>query len=43
VNEGASNTGSASTRVLASAKALSSEGSQLKLEVRKFLETVRAA
>jgi methyl-accepting chemotaxis protein len=43
VSKGANETGSASTQVLASAQALSSEGSKLKLEVHKFLATVRAA
>jgi methyl-accepting chemotaxis protein len=43
VNKGASETGSASSQVLASARALSSEGNKLKLEVAKFLATVRAA
>ena len=43
VTQGASETGSASAQVLSSAQALSSEGSRLKLEVGKFLATVRAA
>jgi methyl-accepting chemotaxis protein len=43
VNRGASNTGSASARVLSSAQSLSKESSLLKIEVEKFLETVRAA
>jgi methyl-accepting chemotaxis protein len=43
VNRGASETGSASTQVLASAQQLSSQGNKLKLEVDKFLATVRAA
>jgi methyl-accepting chemotaxis protein len=43
VNTGASETGSASSQVLSSAQALSSEGNKLKLEVVKFLATVRAA
>jgi methyl-accepting chemotaxis protein len=43
VTQGASETGSASAQVLSSAQALSSEGSRLKLEVQKFLSTVRAA
>jgi methyl-accepting chemotaxis protein len=43
VNQGAAETGSASSQVLSSAQALSSEGSRLKLEVGKFLATVRAA
>jgi methyl-accepting chemotaxis protein len=43
VNKGAGETGSASTQVLSSARALSSEGSKLRLELDKFLGTVRAA
>jgi methyl-accepting chemotaxis protein len=43
VNRGASETGSASSQVLSAATALSSEGNKLKLEVDKFLATVRAA
>jgi methyl-accepting chemotaxis protein len=43
VNRGASATGSASTQVLASAQSLSKESHHLKLEVDKFLNTVRAA
>jgi methyl-accepting chemotaxis protein len=43
VNRGAGETGSASAQVLASAQSLSSESSHLKLEVEKFLSTVRAA
>jgi methyl-accepting chemotaxis protein len=43
VNEGASETGSASSQVLVSAQALSGEGNRLKIEVGKFLATVRAA
>ena len=43
VNRGASETGSASTQVLSSAQSLSSESNHLKLEVDKFLTTVRAA
>jgi methyl-accepting chemotaxis protein len=43
VNRGATETGSASSQVLASAQSLSSESSHLKLEVDKFLTTVRAA
>ena len=43
VNQGAGETGSASTQVLASAQALSGESNHLKLEVAKFLTTVRAA
>jgi hypothetical protein len=36
-------TGSASSQVLSSAQSLSSEGDRLKLEVDRFLATVRAA
>ena len=43
VNRGAGETGSASAQVLASARSLSSESSHLKIEVDKFLATVRAA
>jgi methyl-accepting chemotaxis protein len=43
VNRGASETGSSSTEVLSSARALANESNQLKLEVQKFLDTVRAA
>jgi methyl-accepting chemotaxis protein len=43
VSRGASETGSASAQVLSSAQALSSESSRLKLEVGKFLASVRAA
>ena len=43
VNRGASETGSASARVLASAQSLATESSSLKQEVDKFLATVRAA
>jgi len=43
VNQGASETGSASAQVLASAKSLASDSGPLKLEVDKFLSTVRAA
>jgi methyl-accepting chemotaxis protein len=43
VNRGAGETGSASSQVLASAQSLSSESSHLKIEVEKFLSTVRAA
>ena len=43
VNRGAHETGSASTQVLSSAQSLSTESNRLKLEVQKFLETVRAA
>jgi methyl-accepting chemotaxis protein len=43
VNRGAGETGSASSQVLASARALSGESNRLNLEVDKFLVTVRAA
>jgi methyl-accepting chemotaxis protein len=43
VQRGASETGSASSQVLSAAQSLSHEGSRLKLEVGKFLDTVRAA
>jgi hypothetical protein len=36
-------TGAASSQVLASAQAPSSEGTKLKMEVARFLATVRAA
>jgi methyl-accepting chemotaxis protein len=43
VQRGASETGSASSQVLSAAQSLSSDSSRLKLEVGKFLNTVRAA
>lgn len=43
VKAGASETGSASTEVLSAAQALSVESNRLKLEVDKFLNSVRAA
>ncbi|MGP0091435.1 MAG: methyl-accepting chemotaxis protein [Xanthobacteraceae bacterium] len=43
VSKGAEETGSASSQVLTSAQALAHEGNRLKLEVDKFLVTVRAA
>jgi methyl-accepting chemotaxis protein len=43
VNKGASQTGSASGQVLTSAQSLSRESNRLKVEVDKFLTTVRAA
>jgi methyl-accepting chemotaxis protein len=43
VNRGASETGSASSQVLSSAQSLASESNHLKIEVAKFLDTVRAA
>jgi methyl-accepting chemotaxis protein len=43
VQRGASETGSASSQVLSAAKSLSGESSRLRLEVGKFLSSVRAA
>jgi methyl-accepting chemotaxis protein len=43
VNKGARETGSASAKVLSSAQSLSKESNRLKLEVGRFLDTVRAA
>jgi methyl-accepting chemotaxis protein len=43
VQRGTSETGSASSQVLASAQTLSRDSNRLKLEVAKFLDTVRAA
>ena len=43
VNNGARETGSASAKVLSSAQSLSGESNRLKLEVGRFLDTVRAA
>ncbi|MBR0899170.1 MCP four helix bundle domain-containing protein [Bradyrhizobium tropiciagri] len=43
VSRGASETGSASSQVLASARMLSNQSERLKSEVEKFLATVRAA
>jgi methyl-accepting chemotaxis protein len=43
VNKGARETGSASAKVLSSAQSLSGESNRLKLEVGRFLGTVRAA
>jgi methyl-accepting chemotaxis protein len=43
VQHGASETGSASSKVLSAAKSLSGDSSRLKLEVGKFLSSVRAA
>jgi methyl-accepting chemotaxis protein len=43
VQRGASETGSASSQVLSAAQSLSSESNRLKLEVGKFLDSVRAA
>ena len=43
VQQGASETGSASSQVLAAAQSLSGDSNRLKLEVGKFLNSVRAA
>ncbi|MET3906255.1 methyl-accepting chemotaxis protein [Bradyrhizobium sp. S3.3.6] len=43
VRQGAVETGSASTQVLSAARSLSGDSNRLKLEVGKFLDTVRAA
>jgi methyl-accepting chemotaxis protein len=43
VQRGATETGTASTQVLSAAQSLSRESNRLRLEVGKFLETVRAA
>jgi hypothetical protein len=43
VQRGASETGSASTQVLSAAQSLSTDSNRLKLEVGKFLTSVRAA
>jgi methyl-accepting chemotaxis protein len=43
VQRGASETGSASSQVLSAAQSLSGDSNRLKLEVRKFLNSVRAA
>jgi methyl-accepting chemotaxis protein len=43
VQRGASETGTASSQVLAAAQSLSGDSNRLKLEVGKFLDTVRAA
>src|SRR5437762_2244609 len=43
VQRGASETGTASSQVLSAAKSLSSDSNRLKLEVGKFLASVRAA
>jgi aerotaxis receptor len=43
VQQGASETGAASSQVLSAAKSLSGDSNRLKLEVGKFLNTVRAA
>jgi len=43
VREGAAETGSASSQVLSAAQSLSSESNRLKVEVSKFMDSVRAA
>ncbi len=43
VQQGTSETGSASSQVLSAARSLSGDSNRLKLEVGKFLDTVRAA
>jgi methyl-accepting chemotaxis protein len=43
VNRGAGETGSASAQVLSSARSLAGESNRLKVEVEKFLKSVRAA
>jgi len=43
VSRGAAETGSASSQVLSSARSLANESNRLKLELSKFLNTVRAA
>ncbi len=43
VQRGASETGSASSQVLSAAQSLSSDSNRLKIEVSRFLDTVRAA
>ena len=43
VEHGATETGAAASQVLSAAHSLSSESNRLKLEVGKFLHTVRAA
>ena len=43
VQRGASETGSASSQVLAAAQSLSGDSNRLKLEVGRFLDSVRAA
>ena len=43
VQRGAGETGSASSQVLSAAQMLSSDSNRLKLEVGKFVDTVRAA
>jgi methyl-accepting chemotaxis protein len=43
VRHGASETGSASSQVLSAAQSMSRDSNRLKLEVAKFLNSVRAA
>ena len=43
VQRGTGETGSASSQVLSAAQSLSGDSNRLKLEVGKFLDTVRAA
>jgi methyl-accepting chemotaxis protein len=43
VSRGAAETGSASAQVLSSAPSLANDSNRLKLEMAKFLATVRAA
>ncbi|TQF39837.1 chemotaxis protein [Bradyrhizobium sp. UNPF46] len=43
VRQGATETGSASSQVLSAAQSLSNDSNRLKIEVSRFLETVRAA
>ena len=43
VQSGATETGSASSQLLAAARSLSGDSNRLKLEVGKFLNSVRAA
>jgi methyl-accepting chemotaxis protein len=43
VQRGASETGSASSQVLSAAQSMSRDSNRLKLEVSKFLDSVRAA
>jgi len=43
VEQGATETGAASSQVLSAAKSLSGDSNRLKMEVGKFLNTVRAA
>jgi len=43
VQRGAGETGSASSQVLSAAQSLSSDSNRLKLEVGKFLNSIRAA